>query len=184
MIIIKSKEKKNYKGNIMKLYIKRNIFNKLLELVIILILFPLFFSKEFRYKLTILQLYSEIKLTIKGKGNQHILSIGIDRYNEYEGPLPTQLLINGNSQIINNNMIYNFKDEYNNITLIWNSPLSNTDYMFYEVKNITKIVISHFDSTELNSIKYMFYGIESLTSIDLSNFDTSLVTDFSFLFYS
>ena len=81
-------------------------------------------------------------------------------------------------------MIYNFKDEYNNITLIWNSPLSNTDYMFYEVKNITKIVISHFDSTELNSIKYMFYGIESLTSIDLSNFDTSLVTDFSFLFYS
>jgi len=179
----KIKRKKIYKGNLMKLNPKRNIFNKLLELVIILILFPLFFSKEFRYKLTTLQLYSEIKLTIKGKGNQYILSKGINRYLEYEGPLPTQLLINGSSQIINNKMIYNLKDEYNNVTLIWNSPLSNTDYMFYEVKNITKIIISHFDSTELNSIKYMFYGIELLTSIDLSNFDTSLVTDFSYLFY-
>ena len=35
-----------YKRNKMKLYVKRNIFNKLLELVIILILFPLFFQKK------------------------------------------------------------------------------------------------------------------------------------------
>jgi len=91
------------KKNIMKLYLKRNIFSKLLELVIILILFPLFFSKELRYKLTTLQLYSEIKLTIKGKGNQYILAKGIDVFERYKGPLPDHLLINGDSQTIPNN---------------------------------------------------------------------------------
>ena len=69
--------KKGHKGNIMKIDLKRNIFIKILELVIILKLFPLIFSKEFRYTLTTLQLYSEIKLTIKGKINQYILSKGI-----------------------------------------------------------------------------------------------------------
>jgi len=59
----KISRKRSYKGNIIKLYLKRNIFIKTLELIIILILFPLFFSKEFRK----LQLYSEINLTIKGK---------------------------------------------------------------------------------------------------------------------
>jgi len=174
----KISRKRSYKGNIIKLYLKRNIFIKTLELIIILILFPLFFSKEFRK----LQLYSEINLTIKGKGNQYILSKGIKSYLEYKGPLPDQILINGDSQIIKNTMIYNFTEEYNNVTLIWNSPLNKTDDMFSGVKNITKIVISHFDSTELKSISYMFYGIKLLTSIDLSSFDTSLVTNFEALF--
>ena len=161
----------------MKLYLNRNIFNKLLELVIILITFPLFFSKEFGYKLTSLQLYSEIKLTINGKGNQNILNTKL-----YEGPQPEQILINGDSQIINNEMTYNFTKNYNNVTLIWNSPLIYTDNMFYGLSAIRTIVISHFDSTELKSINSMFSRLMLLTSIDLSNFDTSLVTDFRNLF--
>ena len=36
--------------------------------------------------------------------------------------------------------------------------------------------------TELKSISYMFYDIKLLTSIDLSSFDTSLVTNFEALF--
>ena len=63
----KINRKKDYKRNIKKLYIKRNIFINLLELSIILISLPLFFSEEFRYKLITLQFYSEIKLTIKEK---------------------------------------------------------------------------------------------------------------------
>ena len=175
--------KKAYKGNIKKLYINRNIYINLLEIVIILILFPLFYSKEIRFKLTTLQFYSEIKLTIKGTGNQYILAKGNPNFPNFEGPLPDKLFINGYSQIINNKMIYNFKEEYNNITLIWNSPLNSTFFMFNGVKNITKIVISHFDSTKLKKINSMFASVELLTSIDLSNLDTSLVIDFGGLFY-
>ena len=178
----KIKRKKIDKGNIKKLYIKRNIFINLLEIVIILLLFPLFFSKEFSYKLITLQFDSEIKLTIKGAGNQYILNTGINNSQKYEGPLPNQLFINGVSEIINNAMIYNFKEEYNNITLIWNSPLNSTSFMFYGVSNITKIVVSHFDSTNLKDIRYMFNEIELLEFIDLSNLDTSNVTDMRELF--
>ena len=168
----------------MKLYLKRYNFIKILELVIILILFPLFFSKVFKYKLTALQLLSEIKLTIKGKGNQYILSEGIpDRIN-YQGPLPDQLFINGDLEIINSTMIYNLKEEYNNITLIWNSPLITTKWMFNGVKNITKIVISSFDSTKLKNMKCMFCCIDLLTSIDLSIIDTSLVINYEWLFFN
>jgi len=177
----KINRKKVGKGNIKKLYIKKNIYINLLEIVIILILFPLFFSKEFRYKLIKIQFYSEIKLTIKGTGNQKILNkrtIVYSQSENYEGPLPDKLFINGNSEIINNEMIYNLTEEYNNITLIWNSPLSSTENMFYTLSNITKIVISHFDSSKLISIRSMFCDIQLLTSIDLSNLETSLVTDF------
>jgi surface protein len=80
-------------------------------------------------------------------------------------------------------MIYNFIEEYNNITLIWNSPLNSTQWMFCGVKNITKIVISHFDSTKLKKLNSMFANVDLLTSIDLSNLDTSLVTNFDYLFY-
>ena len=178
----KIKRKKVGKGNINKLYIKRNIFINLLEIVIILLLFPLFFSKEFRYKLITLQFYSEIKLTIKGTGNQYILNTGINYYRKYKGPLPNYLFINGDSKIIINTMIYNFTEEYNNITLIWNSPLNSTSCMFYGVSNITKIVASHFDSTNLKDIRYMFNDIELLEFIDISNLDTSNVIDMSELF--
>jgi len=170
------------KGNIMRINLKRNICMNLLELFIILILFPLFFSKEFRYKLIKLQFYSEIKLTIKGKGNQYILSTGIGTYYKYEGPMPDQLFINEVSTNINNKMIYNFTEEYNNITLIWNSPLSSTKRMFNGVKNIIKVVVSHFNSTILNNVWGMFANVELLTSIDLNNFDTSLITEFGTLF--
>jgi len=180
----KINRKRVCKGNIMKINLKRNICMNLLELVIILILFPLFFSKAFKYKLIKLQFYSEIKLTIKGKGNQYILSTGIKSYTKYQGPMPDQLFINGVSTNINNTMIYNFTEEYNNITLIWNSPLNSTICMFNGVKNITKVVVSYFNSTILNNVWGMFAYVELLTSIDLSNFDTSLVTDFSTLFYN
>ena len=174
-----NREKAN-KGNIKRLYIKKNIYINLLEIVIILILFPLFFSKESRYKLTKIQFYSEIKLTIKGTGNQNILAT---EESDYEGPLPDQLFINGKSEEINDKMIYNFKEEYNDIILKWDSPLTSTAWMFNGVSNIIKIIVTHFDSTQLNFIDGMFCEIELLTSIDLSKFDTSLVIDCRFLFY-
>ena len=150
----KINRKKSYKGNIKKLNIKRNFFINILELSIILILFPLFFLQEIRFQLTTLQFYSEIKLEIKGSGTQRILNAE-NTYSEYEyeGSLPDQLFINGVSQPINKKMIYNLPDEYNNnITLIWDSPLDSTSYMFYGMSNISKIVVSHFDSTNLKKI--------------------------------
>ena len=179
----KINRKKDYKGNIKKLYIKRNILINLLELVIIVISFPIFFSEEFRYKLITLQFDSEIKLTIKGKGNQYILNKGIPKNVDFDGPIPDKIFINGDSQIINNSMLYYLSEEYNNITLIWDSPLNSTSLMFCEVSNITKIIVSHFDSTRLKEMNNMFFNVKLLTSVDLSNLDTSLVIDFGGLFY-
>ena len=42
-------------------------------------------------------------------------------------------------------MKYNFTEEYTNITLIWNSNLNSTKWIFNGVSNIIKIVVSHFD---------------------------------------
>ncbi len=81
-------------------------------------------------------------------------------------------------------MFYNLTWEYNNITLIWNSPLNSTHFMFCGVSNIIKIVVSHFDNTRLTDINFMFSDIELLTSVDLSNLDISLVKDFAGLFYN
>ena len=167
---------------------KKKSFITLLALAIILILFPSFVSKEYLYKLKALQFYSEIQLAIQERGDQYILSTGIPTdkggfYNKYEGPLPDYIWINGDSKIIKDTMIYNLTEEYNYITLIWDSPLNSTESMFIGVKNITKIVISHFDSTYLKNINGMFYSIALLTSIDLSNLNTSLVTDFGYLFF-
>ena len=166
----------------MAIILKKKSCITLLGVITILLLFPSFASKEYLYKLTELQFYSEIQLTIKGRGDQYILSTGIPFCTEYEGPLPDYLWINEESQRINKEMIYYLTEEYNYMTLKWNSPLNSTAFMFNGVKNITKIDILHFDSTQLKSMEFMFTNLNLLTFIDLSILDTTLVTNFGFLF--
>jgi len=56
--------------------------------------------------------------------------------------------------------------------------------MFYDLKNITKIDLSKFDSSQVTSMAYMFTGCNNLKSIDLSNFNTSSVTNMGYMFYA
>ena len=60
----------------------------------------------------------------------------------------------------------------NNITLIWKKDRKITDasYMFYQLKNITKIDLSNFDSSNIKDISHLFESCSSLTSINLEIF--------------
>ena len=46
-----------------------------------------------------------------------------------------------------------------------------------DLKNITEIDFSNFDTSEVNGMTEMFSGCTSLTSINFENFNTSKVND-------
>ena len=57
-----------------------------------------------------------------------------------------------------------------------------TDYMFYSMKGVTLLDLSHFDTSKTLNMSYMFYYVSNLTSLDVSRFDTSNVTSMSSMF--
>ena len=168
------------------------------------------FSKEDN----ILQLnyFYEIKITVKGIGNQMILS---NQSSEYNGRIlkfsymPNEILINNEPQNYTGNYAFGLISQVNNITMRWNEPFIDTNCMFYKMNNIISFDFSNFDTkgvTEMinmfkeNSIQNldlstfntssvinmagMFDFCWNLISLDISNFDTSLVVDFSQTFRS
>ena len=58
-----------------------------------------------------------------------------------------------------------------------------TDYMFYSMKGVTLLDLSHFDTSKTLNMSYMFCYVSNLTSLDVSRFDTSNVTSMSSMFY-
>ena len=121
---------------------------------------------------------SEITITIKGKGNQQIISSktrGCNYENSYN--IPDHILINGILQNYSGNMAYNLTNDLNNITLQWEHPLTNCNCMFNELKNITKADLSKFDTSQLTDVGCMFEDCHSLEYINLKNFNTSSITN-------
>ena len=140
-------------------------------------------------------------MTIKGKGEQLLLSDDFHRYN------PSKVLVNGINKE-NCSLICNLEQDINNITLIFTDKFLSCKQMFYQLEKIINVDLSEFDFSEVTDMSYMFascYNIEKiefgnidssslqdmgllfqacqkLTSMDLSNFDTSKVTDMSHLF--
>ena len=51
------------------------------------------------------------------------------------------------------------------------SNVVDMTYMFFEAKKITSLDISSFNTRKVANFFYIFYSCSSLTSIDLSNFD-------------
>ena len=118
---------------------------------------------------------SEIIITINGSGIQGIL-------NQNFNTLPYEILVNDNQVNQIDFYVYNLIDQVNNVTLRWNKILEDCSNMFKELKNITKINLSNFNSSKVKSMLNMFFNCESLTSIDISNLDTSLVTTMHAMF--
>ena len=78
---------------------------------------------------------------------------------------------------------------YDNGTIYWwsedTNPSLNTSssYMFSNLKGLTNIDVSSFDTSAVTDISVMFYNCSSLTSLDLGDkFDTSNVTTMSAMF--
>ena len=130
-----------------------------------------------------LNLFSEITITIKGRGNQQIIN-NVELEGNRPNYMPDKILINGQEQEYTNNIVYNLTDEENDITMIMNYQVTNCIGMFYSMTNITKIDLSKFDSSQVTRMSYMFYDCISLTSLDLTNFTTELVRDMKYMFYN
>lgn len=117
-----------------------------------------------------------ITLTITGAGNKRVFSSDFDPSNN-----PNMVIINGNL-MGTITYTYNFTDQNNTVTLVWNDAIDSTYSMFKYCTDIASLDFSHFDTSQVVNMKEMFNGASSLTSLDLSNFDTSIVTDMSGMF--
>ena len=160
----------------------------ILVLIIIIqlfLFFPLYFSKQIRLR-RIISL-NEITITITGIGNQKILSDSIiekDGKNHSFQTLPNEIIINGVLQeIIDNKIIYYLGEEINNITMKWNSNITNCNCMFSDLSNIISIDFSKFDTSLVTNMMYMFKKCTSLKSLDLTSFNTELVEDMCSMFF-
>ena len=129
---------------------------------------------------------NEITLTIIGTGNQKILSDSIcpkAGINYTFEQLPDDILVNGVSQGIKGKIAYNLSGEINNVTMVWNSNITNCNCMFSDLSNIISIDFSNFDTSQVTNMLYMFNDCHSLTSLDLTSFNTEKVEDMYHMFF-
>ena len=151
---------------------------KILQFVFLLIFFPL--SSE-RCGIFKINYYNEITITINQTGKHYILSKGISGCSQYSGPMPDEVYINGQSQNEVNPIVKLTAPE-NNITLRWNSLVTNCSCMFNCVSNISKYDVSKFDTSKVINMRGFFWGLNLLTSLDFSNFHTSSVKNMQSMF--
>ena len=90
---------------------------------------------------------SKIKLTLKGTGKQKILA-SISKS-------PDDIFVNNVPQEKKGKFVYNLSEQINNITIIWNSQITNCQSMFYNLSNITYIDLSDFDTSKVNDMGSM-----------------------------
>ena len=176
--LFKENNKKKYNKisfNKSKNYLNKKLYinNILLIIFFLIIFFPICLSDRLKLNKII-----EIEITIKGNGNQNILS------NDYNYELPNEVLVNGNVyNNYKNKTIYNLTSRESNITMRWNTSITNFSHLFESLPNITNIKFLKFNNSIINNMSCIFYDCNSLKSIDFINFDTSLVNDMRFMFY-
>jgi len=118
--------------------------------------------------------YSEVVITILGEGKKKIISKDLKFY-------PDEIIIyNETISLIDDS--YNFERDENLVIMRWNSQLETCESMFTELSDISRIDLSNFDSSKINSTAYMFYKCSKLEYIKFGNFDTSSVVDMSYMF--
>ena len=165
------KEKNKIKTNCMS----KKYENIYLIIVFIISSFYIYLSYENKYINRELDLNNEIMITIKGTGEQYIVS-------KSSSIMPNEIYVNGERQNTSGRTV-NLVEEENIIILKWNSPVTDCSYLFYYMNNIIKIDLSNFDSSSITNLNGMFFRCSKLTTIIFDNFDTSLVEDMSFMFY-
>ena len=93
----------------------------------------------------------------------------------------------------------NIEDESSDCEIkLWLNPTDKTAYyyaepekvylnmdsskMFYDMRSLTSLNLSNFDTSKVTNMQYMFNEMYGLTSLNLSSFNTSNVTDMSCMF--
>ena len=103
--------------------------------------------------------------------------------NAYSDILPDEIYVNGISQNEKGKIAYNLTKQENNITLTWNSFLSNCANMFRSLENLIKVDLSEFDSSQVTNMFCMFFNCTNFISIDLSNLNTSKLRSLRSMFH-
>jgi surface protein len=175
----------NNNNLINKKIIRPKIINHL-KILLFFILIPVIISKENIKNKRYLQSVSEITITIKGKGDQLILSDKNTSYNKayYKfNNVPDKIIVNGKAIEYTGKMVYGLEYEENVITMEFNNTLTDCNAMFSGLTNITRIDFSKFDSSKVTEMSAMFYECDSLISINLKNFNTASAKYMNGMFY-
>ena len=182
---MKKLEKSNMKKHIIKTTNNRTYINAknnlLLTIIFIMIVFfPTCLSKQIEFRK--LASSYEISITIKGTGNQYILSENceIDGESYVFNSLPNSIKINDVNQgsIVKS---YNLEGETNTIKMTWSLYTSSFKAMFCGLSNIINIQFNYI-ATSIKDVSYMFNGCNNLESIDFGNFDNINVIDMRYMF--
>ena len=137
------------------------------------IIYSICFSKT--TKLRKMEQSSQITIIINESGEQKILSNDFSK-------IPEKILINGILQSTKNKK-YDLKATNNNITMIWNSLITDCTNMFNDCTKIKKIDLSKFDYSNVEAMDYMFNNCNSLESIIFNNINTPLIKSMSYMFF-
>ena len=118
----------------------------------------------------------EIKINLGRSGMNQILSSEFSK-------IPDKIYINGNEA---KDVVKNIKIESKNdiIVLKWKNKIDTCENMFKGCKNITKIDLTNFNTSNVKSMSYMFYGCSSLSSLILTNLITTSVLNMEYMFSS
>ena len=75
-------------------------------------------------------------------------------------------------------------EKFENLQYLNTSEVTNMEYMFYQLKKITELDVSHFDTQNVTNMYGMLGYIPNLTKLDVSHFDTRNVTNMRAMFYN
>ena len=130
-----------------------------LLLIFINLFIPIFAEK---YEIRGNSFSNEITIKIIGKDTQNIL------YESFVYP-PDEILIEGDSYLIDEKNRINLINSENVITMRWNYPLTNFSFMFADLSNLIEIDLSNFDISGVTRMTSMFQNCFNLEYIKFNN---------------
>ena len=119
---------------------------------------------------------SEISLYMKGSGYQNVL-------NNIFYTNPSEIIVNEESKCWREKYC-NLENEFNNVTIKFDTQISSCARMFYQLTNVLEIDLSKFDISKVSNMEMMFSGCLDLERIIFGNINTSLVQNMYPLFYN
>ena len=108
----------------------------------------------------LINFYSEIRLVVKGKGEQNFLS---ENYGDIR---PFEIVLNGKTKI---DETFDLGEDKNNITLKFDEDIEDCEEMFSYLENILEIDLSNFDMSHVTNMLSMFDSCSNLENINLTN---------------
>ena len=148
--------------------------------MIVVFFFLILFKLD--YTLFFLVKSSNITVKIKGTGEQNVIFGGWGNVCYRLTNSPNEIYINGEKQTTRDYK-YNFEQEENLVTFVWNFELTTCHCLFFECSSIVEVDLSKFNSSQVRSMNSMFDSCTSLTSVNFNGIVTTSVTSMEYMFF-